>query len=278
MPDQELPSKIIEDTERRLEQIQNRLNLESEQTGLTRKIVSIVKPYWESADQLFKQGNKDPILTSGYQILVGLNEQVREIDKRTKQFEGQSLSLAGTASVFANSTGTTASVSGYSFGFNLAPIKQFRYDFTNHDYYSKRMSAIDPSLGKTFRAIKSAYLSNNSDGLRQALFSARQSYDHLFDILAKDTNVRKQGWWSADDPNKPEMVTRAQRLRYAAEKHVPDPVKQRVLESSDTHTTNVYNKINILHNRGSVDKDKGEYALFEMLVILKNWLDSINIV
>jgi hypothetical protein len=276
LPEQQPPSQLVEDIERRLEQIQRKVTAASEQVGLTRKIVAAGKPYWESADEIFMNGKPDAILTSGYQVLASFREQVESLEEQSSDFQGQVQSVMGSATVFANSTASTASVSGYSLGFNSEPIKQFRYVFDTHDEYGVRMSIINPALGKSFDTIKSAYFGSTKEGLRQSLFMARQTFDQLFDSLVTDDEVRQQSWWLSENSQKPEMVTRRQRMRYAAEKHVKDPAKRKVLLDGIEHMNKVYNSLQKLHSRNVLDEEKDKDVLFEMLDLLKNWVDSLK--
>ena len=277
MPEQQPPSKLVEDIERRLEQIQRKVTAASEQVGLTRKIVAAVKPYWNSADKIFMEGKPDTILASGYQVLASFKEQVESLEEQSSDFQGQVQSMMGSATVFANTTGSTASFSGWSLGFDPEPIRQFRYTFDTHDEYGSKLSKVNPALGQTFNAIKSAYLGSPAEGLRQALFLTRQTFDHFFDALVSDNEIRQQTWWSPEAPQKPKSVTRTQRIRYAAEKHVKDPAKRKVLIDGAHHMNNVYQTLQNLHKRGPLDEEKDKEALLEMLNLLRIWVDSLKI-
>lgn len=276
MQERQPPSKLIVDSENRLEEIQGKVTTASEQVGLARKVIAAVKPYWESADKAITSGKSDEILTSGYHVLVSLSEQVKSLDEQSGEFLNQAQAVVGSATVFAHATASTASVSGSSISFDWGPIKKFRYTFDTHDDYSKKISMINPALGESFRGIKSAYFGTTTQGLRQALFMARQTFDQLFDSLVTDDEVREQSWWSPEDLQKPRMVTRRQRLRYAAEKHVADPAKRKVLLDGIDHMNNVYNGLQKLHSRGVLDEEKDKDVLFEMLDLLKNWVDSLK--
>ena len=277
MPEQQPPSELIEEIERRLEEIQRRVAATSEQVGLARKIIATGKPYWVSTDKIFKEGKPDVVLTSGYQVLASFAAQVNSLDEQSIGFRGQAQSVAGSASMFASATTNTATFSGYSLGFDTEQMKQYRYTFDTHDDYSKKMSSINPALGQTFGGIKSAYFGSPTEGLRQALFMTRQTFDQFFENLVTDGEVRLQTWWTSEDPHKPEMVTRPQRMRYAAEKHVTDPITRKVLIDGVHHMNIVYKKLQVLHSRDFLDEEKDKDVLFEMLDLLKNWLDSLKI-
>lgn len=277
MSKQRLPSDLIEDTERRLKEIQQRFAAASEQAGYAQKVVSAAKPYWQSADRIFAEGAADEILTSGYQVLESFNEQVQSLDEQSGEFLNQVQSVMGTAPVVANSTSSTATISGYSMDFNAEPVRQFRYVFNSHDEYANKLSKLDPSLAKTFDGIKGAYFGSRVEGLRQALFLTRQTFDHFFDTLVDDNEVKRQSWWSPEDNKKPGIVSRPQRMQYAAEKYVEDSAKRKVLTSGVQHMNKVYEKLQKLHKRGPLDEEKDKDALFEMLGLLKIWVDSLKV-
>lgn len=276
MSKQRLPSEIVEDTERRLNAIQQKFASASEQTGYAKKAVSSGKPYWKSADRAFNEGAADEILASGYRILESFNEQVRYLDEQSEGFISQVYSVMGTASFIANATSSTATVSGYPIDFDPEPVRKFRCTFDTHDEYTGKFSQLDPSLGQTYRAIKSTYLGSTVESLRQALFLTRQTYDHFFDALVDDEEVKKQSWWSPDNTKKPDTVPRLQRIRYAAEKYVKDPRQRKVLIDGAQHMNDVYQKLQKLHKRGPLDEEKDKDALFEMLSLLRIWVDAIK--
>jgi len=274
---QRLPSELIEDTERRLGGIQQRIAAASEQAGYAQKMISASKPYWRSADKIFMEGTEDEILTSGYDVVQSFNEEVHSLDEQSGEFLNKVQSVMGSAHIVANSTGSTAAFSGYPFDFDPKPLRQFRYTFDSHDEYAKRISELDSSLGQTFGGIKGAYFGSSKDGLRQALFLTRQTFDHFFDVLVKDEEVKQQSWWSPENPQEPDVVSRPQRIRYAAEKYVDDPARRQLLIDGAQHMNNVYNKLQKLHKRGSLDEEKDKDALFEMLDLLKTWVDSLKV-
>lgn len=276
MSKQRLPSEIVEDIDRRLKEIQQKFASASEQTGYAQKAVSSGKPYWKSADRIFSEGSVDEILASGYRLLESFDEQVRSLDEQSEGFISQVHSVMGTASFVASATSSTATVSGHPIDFDPEPVRQFRYTFDVHDEYAGKFSQLDPSLGQTFKGIKSAYLGSTIESLRQALFLARQTYDHLFGALVDDKEVKKQNWWSPENMKKPDTVSRPQRIRYAAEKYVKDPRQRKVLIDGAQHMNDVYQKLQKLHKRGSLDEEKDKDALFEMLNLLRIWVDAIK--
>lgn len=271
------PSKLIADVERKLQEIQGKVVTASEQLGLARKIVAVGKPYWQRADEAIAGGESDEVLSSGYHVLLSFSEQVKSLDEQSAAFLDQAQEMAGSATILAHATASTASVSGSVISVDCEPMRQFRYSFDIHDDYSRKFSAIKPELGSNFQGIRSAYFGTTTQGLRQALFMARQTFDELFDSLVTDAEVREQRWWSPEDPQKPTVVTRRQRMRYAAEKHVVDPARRNVLLDAIDHMNSVYNQLQKLHSRDTLDEEKDRDVLFEMLALLRNWVDSLKI-
>ncbi len=67
-----------------------------------------------------------------------------------------------------------------------------------------------------------------------------------------------------------------QRFRLAVEKYVDDPNQQNTLTSEASHTNEVYKSLQAFHTPGPLDETKEKDALFEMVSIIKGFLDSIN--
>jgi len=271
------PSELVEDIERRLQEIQRKAAESSEQAGYAHKVVSAGKPYWQALDEPFISGRTDEIVASGYHFLESLHGQVQALDEQSIEFRGQVRSAASNVDVYADVTASTASVSGFPMSFDPEPLRRLRYSFEGHDDYAHRLKGIDPALAETFRGIKESYFGSTSDNLRMALSEARQTFDHLFDTLVPDDKeVRQQSWWSPEDAKKPQVVTRTQRIRYAAEKYVRDHNQRKVLINSAQHMNDVYNKLLRLHTRGPLDDVKDKDALFEMITIIRRWVDYIS--
>jgi len=274
---QALPSELVADIKKRLDEIQKKAAKATQEVGLARETITAGEPYWQALDQRFKTGRPDSVLTSGYTVLTSLQEQAKAIDEQTNVLASQVHGIAINTGIYADVTASTANVSGVEILWNPEPLNRLRYSFNSHDEYAEKIKHIDPSLSISFSGIKETYLGGSPDRMRQALFECRQTVDHLFDCLVPDdSEVTKQPWWSPEDPKKPNMVTRAQRLRFAAEKHVRNHNQRQVLVDGTQHMNEVYNKLQRLHKRGPINEDKARDTILEMLSIIRAWVDSIT--
>lgn len=242
MTKRRLPSELISDIKSRLERIERTIREASQQVGYVSKIVTAGEPYWRALDEEIERGQLDPLTSTSYNFLESFNEQVRRLERRTRQFDRPVLNLAGTVSIYADVTATDSSLSPLAIDYDREHIKRMRYSFDVHDDYSIRLADLDPALSKTFNAIKEAYYGQSSDPLRIALSQIRQTFNHFFNLLVpSDSEITKQSWWAPANPNKPKDVSRTQRIRFAAQKHVKDRNMRQVLINGADHMNDVYN-------------------------------------
>jgi len=70
---------------------------------------------------------------------------------------------------------------------------------------------------------------NNPLRLNNFAFSARELTRHFLDRLAPDEEVRKAPWFQLYDSDKPNMVTREQKIKYAIQGYISDEYRKNVL-------------------------------------------------
>ena len=137
------------------------------------------------------------------------------------------------------------------------------------------MESIDLPLGETYAGIEANLYGGKPDGARSALWAARQAFDHLFGVLAPDDKVRESTYWGDGTAEKPKQVTRGERIRYAAAKHVQDPSVANTLAASATHAVDIHDATNQAHKRGSLDEGRARAAVREMMTVLQAWADAV---
>ena len=140
-----------------------------------------------------------------------------------------------------------------------------------------RLRKLDPALADTFGAIKEVLYGTKSDPERAALYLIRQMFDHFFGLLAPDDLVRKSPYWEKKKGNNPDLVSRMERLKYAAYEHVSDDTKRERLLATAKHMLYVYNALNRAHTRGKLDVSKARSALREMESLIQNWVIAIEL-
>lgn len=276
MNDQPLPSEVVASIKQKLKEIQCKVTEVGGLAGYVHEVVTAGEPYWLKLDAAFRSGRTDPVVTSGYSLLGSPNKQVEAIDIQSRSLLSGLKSFAGTISIYPYATASTASLSGSIADFDPKALERLRDSFNTHEEYARRLGSIDPSLGETFGGIKNTYFSGSSDSVRQALFESRQTFDHLFSVLAPDQEVMQQIWWCPEDPAKPNGVTRMQRMRFAAEKHVLDAGARDSLIKGAGHAIEVYNRLQKLHTRGPLDETRAKPAVLEMLSVIRAWIDAMS--
>lgn len=115
------------------------------------------------------------------------------------------------------------------------------------------------------------------DKERAALFLIRQSFDHLFDILAPDEKVRASKYWKPKEGDKPNQVYRIERIEYASYSHIADPLRANTLAATSKQMNEVYNLLNQAHERGELNIDKAMKALRAMKSMLDEWADALDL-
>ncbi len=69
-------------------------------------------------------------------------------------------------------------------------------------HYAERFSVFDNALGKTYKEIDETLYGTISDPERATMFVVRQLYDHFFQVLAPDEEVRASKYWRNKKPEK----------------------------------------------------------------------------
>jgi hypothetical protein len=184
---------------------------------------------------------------------------------------------AGSVVSFIHASGATASfipnVSVIPFSQNYVPLPSP----DRHQAYVERFFRFDHALGKTYQKIWETLYGTRADPGRGALYLIRQAFDHLFDKLAPDDEVRKSSYWTQKEHGKENQVWRDERVRFAAAKNVKDQNRANTLIASAKHMTGVYQCLNSAHKRGEMNQMESHQALAEMQSILEEWADAIEI-
>lgn len=179
------------------------------------------------------------------------------------------------------STDTAASITGSTAG--LLDLELDLPDdppFTITDRYEStrnKLAKLDRSLAQTYDEIRQVLYGTHSDPERGALYMLRQAYDHFFGLLAPDDEVRASDFWEEKEEPNTSLVTREERIQFAAHTHVRDEATANRLAASADHMTNVYRSMNRAHERGEIDADKARTALTEMQTIIESWAEALDL-
>ncbi len=274
----EKPEKIIDDIVTRLDDMHRSLVDGATYVGYARDAFRTIRPMWVS---LGNSGITDPVGASIYasavNFLSAFRDEVRAQQSSVIVLSGLLQQTSGSVVSFINASGATASfipnVSVIPFSENYVPFPSPDL----HKSYAERFSRFDQALGKTYQEIWEALYGTRADPERGALYLVRQAFDHLFDKLAPDDEVRRSSYWTQKERGKENQVWREERIRFAAAKHIKDQGRSNTLIASAKHMTDVYEGLNRAHERGGLNQMKARQALAEMRSILEEWADAIGI-
>ena len=149
------------------------------------------------------------------------------------------------------------------------PVQQKR----DRAYYIDKLIKLDKSLGDTYKQIWEV-CSTTTEPERSALYQIRQTFDHFFQILSPDDEVRNSEFWIKKNGNKP---YRRERLLFAANKHIKDTNKREYIVSNTELTLETYRLLNQAHKRGKLNRDSAKKTLYAMDKIIHDWIDAIEI-
>ncbi len=143
--------------------------------------------------------------------------------------------------------------------------------------YAHRLSALDPELGRLLLAVWDSYYGLKNDNGRAALVLMRQLLDHFFGKLAPDDEVRKSPYFSSQGKKRPDEVHRRERIKYAARSHVSDAGLADALVAETDSMLSAYERLNMLHTRGALDKEEVRKALTIAEHKIRQWIDALGL-
>jgi hypothetical protein len=247
-----------------------------DQLDATDGVLAAGLPYWEGLDDRVS-GQISPVVASGIAVLRGLADQAASLSAETgmlEQYASDMLSATGTYAALVSS------VSGSGFhvpGFDPQVVTEQSDRYTDRRTYAERLRSFDPELGGVYEEIWQVLARTDSAPERAALAMMRQAFDHLVDKLAPVDRVRAEPGWVPEDPDKPDQVTRRQRLEYIADHVLEGDAKRRLMHARINHVSEVYQSLNKLHSRQALDAEAAVAALRSMADFLERLVDDLAI-
>lgn len=236
--------------------------------------VSSVRPIWK---KLAGTANRDPeaiyLYTTGY-------DQLRAIQDEVQLFRNAAVALSSEATAstcyFVNATNTTAAFMEPTIvieplNYTIFPSVEQQTEFI------ERLSHLDPEIGNVFRAISEILYGTRSAPERAALYLMRQAFDHFFGKLAPDDQVRESPYWTEKKGDKPNQITREERIQYVAGRYIDDETRKKTLLATSRHMLAVYQALNKAHSRGTLNESQARRALKEMQSFLEEWANLVGI-
>lgn len=271
------PDDVIDETIADLDNQHTRLVEQAAEVGYARDLLIAAKPLWtKMADATAGSASPPAVYSSGVSLLCAYRDEVRSNAKLVVGIEGPSRSLLNSAVQLCAATGSTASFSATTLGAVTPP--PVAHTPERHEECARRLSLLDESLAKTYRAIWELLYATRQDPVRAALWEVRQAFDHLFSLLSPDDVVRLSEYWvRKTDLKAPDLVTRSERITYAAHTWATTTERKETLLIATEHMIDVYQRLNVAHQRGQLDEPKARAALHEMLSLLECWAYAIDI-
>lgn len=169
---------------------------------------------------------------------------------------------------------------------NIVVVSTYDPDIINNaieqpiidEKYASKFDKFNPELGRLYRQFVQIQKRTTSYPVKSMLPDIRQAYDVFFRSLSPDDDVRRQPSWNPVDPDKPEMVSRRQRLEYAINKHVSDDRHKATLLASTDYILSLHDDLNKLyHTEKPIDEGKAQSLARSMIQVLNRWADALNI-
>ncbi|MGD1994024.1 MAG: hypothetical protein PVI59_12595 [Anaerolineae bacterium] len=275
--DNENPEEIIDDIVSLYDKIQSDFMEGAIFAGQEKERYEAMRPVWE---ELSKRTTVDPdeaeLYTSGVRVLAYYRDELREFQPKAADFTERFGGFASASNSTASTTAGTASiVSSGSIRLPVEVTLPARGQFAQTE---TRLKMLDETLSDTYASVREVLYGTQSDPDRGALYLTRQIFDHFFSLLAPDDLVRKSKHWRAKpDSDKPNRVTRRERVVFAANTHVRDSSRRSTLIESADHLIRVYKILNKAHKRGNLDSEQARDALREIFALINSWIRSIDL-
>ena len=140
----------------------------------------------------------------------------------------------------------------------------------------ERLKKLDPELEAMFGNIIETYYGNPDVAIRHSLFDLRQIFDHFFSIIAPNDAVKDSIYYEPRKPRERRRVKRPERILFAANTHITDPIKRKKLLDQAKHTLDLYKKLNSLYKRGRLSKRTHSTTIFEMIQVINDWVLALD--
>ena len=140
---------------------------------------------------------------------------------------------------------------------------------------SAKFEKLDPEIGRLFRATWESFYGSSENPERIALGCMRQLFDHFFEILSPDIEVRSSSYFVIKDGDEPNQIHRKERISYAANTKLSDKTISESLEAQANQVLSLYRQLNKLHKRGRLDRNECEHILSALETILEQWINAL---
>lgn len=262
-----------------IEAVQNLHNLFSSAAEDTGYAIKVLNASHQNFTILYNKAGEDPsiypFIASGLRYVrnlgagfVGLYDQVEDIGFSIRPLLNSSGSFGGSVDAAAH----LFDLSDTDENFHLPPPVTSK----SREEHSSILGNLDSSLSSSYNEVWQIYHGTSADRNRASLFMMRQVFDHFFQILAPDENVRASEFWRAKEGAEANQIYRSERIKYAAHEHIKDVGYAGILAESAEHINDLYKAANKAHKRGELNDEKADRTLQAMDNILTDWIDALR--
>ncbi len=272
--------KLLDTIDSRIEALQNRM---VETAGY----LGFIKETFRDSRQLWNSFRKSGTVTSDSQyylastagVLRAILTEFDAVESDVSFVHERIAGVAGSSTVFASGMNAFTSITGSSEIIKPTILIYSALDkYQRHKEYEARFRNIDATLGRTYGELIEVIHATAKDPTRSAMFLARQLFDHFFDVIAPDEDVRSSQFWRpklTNESKDPNAVWKNERLSFAAFSRVKDQFRKQTLEAMSKQTIDLYQLLNIAHTRGPINEAQSSHAVESMIRLLQQWIDSI---
>jgi hypothetical protein len=268
---------IFSSFEEKASRIQSLFIEGAEQIGYTKDAVSSAKDYYTTLANHQKEFPEiRPLLYSGSSVIDSVGKELDDIENRIKPIIPGLNNVASSIDVFYNATNTTSStIIVKDIVISLPEEPPFHKQ--EQQQYIEKINKIDTALSRTYQEISQVLYATNSDPKRAASSMMRQAFDHLFEKIAPDNDVRNSVYWTQKKGPKPDQVTRRERMTFAANTRILDKSHAVTIINLFDNILDTYQLLNKFHKRGTLSDKQAISALRTMQKFIETWIDAINI-
>jgi hypothetical protein len=239
------------------------------------------------SEELFKNISSTMTSTQDNPLYSGLETSLNKFDifvkAREKQAEKFLFDVSSASYALATSVSSTTSTVTLAANSNMSladsfdiPKPPISWTSDRIELYAARLEKLEPELGRLSRSVWQSYYGGAENAERAALLSMRQLYDHLFQILAPDDEIRGTKYFKEKDGDKKYQIHRIERINYVANTKISDSKLAETLIEQASHLLKLYDQLNKLHTRGKLNRENVKVTLTSMQSTLEEWIDALN--
>lgn len=269
------PGNDINALEQNLHRAQELHAQSAEELGYQLDIVRAIKPFWSSINEDILFGSA----ASGATILSTWREHSEDWVQETELQTQVIVTLSGTASNIASSSAISEYIYSGTPAIDHERIRRLTEQRQAKPYVEERLRCLDSSLANTYTTLWGYMHLPALDPSRGPLFLMRQVFDQLLGHLAPDGLVMKEVGFIPDKALRQRNgkgVTRRHRIAFVAGTRINNPVtKEVVLQTTDNFLA-VYEELNQAHNRGVINEERAQDAVYAGDSLLLLWLKALE--